>query len=76
MAVVDRASVDFCVENVSRLGLAQQKALDALSDRLVMYVLLDGEEVLGGNHAFFELLAGAVVAAKRGSILSSMSLTL
>ena len=46
--------------------LAQQEALDALSDRLVGYVLLDGEVVLGGNHALVEaeLLAGAVVAAK------------
>ena len=66
MAVPDLARVDFCVENVARLGLAQQEALDAPSDRLVAYVLLDGEAVLGGNHALVEaeLLAGAVVAAK------------
>ena len=66
MAVSNPARVDFCVENVARLGLAQQEALDAPSDRLVAYVLLDGEAVLGGNHALVqaELLAGAVVAAE------------
>ena len=66
MAVPDPARVDFCVENVARLGLAQQEALDAPSDRLVAYVLLDGEAVFGGNHALLqaELLAGAVVAAE------------
>ena len=66
MAVPDPACVDFCVENVARLGLAQQEALDAPSDRLVAYVLLDGEAVFGGNHALVqaELLAGAVVAAE------------
>ena len=66
MAVPDLACVDCCVENVARLGLAQQEALHAPSDRLVAYVLLDGEAVLGGNHALVEaeLLAGAVVAAK------------
>ena len=64
MAVLDTAHVDFCVKNVARLGLAQQEALYAPSDRLVAYVLLDGEAVLGGNHALIELLAGAVVAAK------------
>ena len=66
MAVLDPASLDFCVENVAHLGLAQQEALDAPSDRLVVYVLLDGNVVLGGNHALVEaeLLAGAVVAAK------------
>ena len=51
MEVLDPACVDFCIENVARLGLAQQEALDAPSDRLVAYVLLDGEAVLGGNHA-------------------------
>ena len=61
MAVLDPARVDFCVENVARVGLAQQEALDAPSDRLVAYVLLDGEVVLGGNHALIELLAGAIV---------------
>ena len=68
MAVLDPARVDFCVENVARLGLAQQEALDAPSDRLVAYVLLDGEAVLGGNHALIEaeLLAGAVVSGPRG----------
>ena len=66
MAVPDPARVDFCVENVARLGLAQQEALDAPSDRLVAYVLLAGEAVLGGNHALVEaeLLAGAAVSAK------------
>ena len=66
MAVLDPAHVDFCVENVSRLGLPQQEALDAPPDRLVAYELLDGEAVLGGNHALVEaeLLAGAVLAAK------------
>ena len=66
MAVPDPAHVDFCVENVARLCLTQQEALDAPSDRLVAYVLLDGEAVLGGNHSLVEaeLLAGAVVAAK------------
>ena len=66
MAVPDPAHVDFCVENVACLGIAQQEPLDAPSDRLVAYVLLDGEAVLGGNHALVEakLLAGAVVAAK------------
>ena len=60
MAVPEPARVDFCVKNVARLGLAQQEALDGPS------VLLDGEAVLGGNHALVEaeLLAGAVVAAK------------
>ena len=66
MAVPDPAHVDFSIENVARLGHTQQEALDAPSDRLVAYVLLDGEAVLGGNHALVEaeLLAGAVVAAK------------
>ena len=64
--VPNPAHVDFCIENVACLGLAQQEALDAPSDRLVAHVLLDGEAVLGGNHALdeTELLAGAVVAAK------------
>ena len=66
MAVLDLDGVDFCIENVARLGLAQQEALDAPSDQLVAYVLLDGEAVLGGNHALIEaeLLVGAVVVAK------------
>ena len=66
MAVPDLACVDFCVENVARLGLAQQEALDAPCDWLVTCVLLDGEAVLDGNHALIEaeLLAGAVVVAK------------
>ena len=66
MAVPDPACVNFCVEDVARLGLAQQEALDAPSDRLVAYVLLDGEAVLSGNHVLVEaeLLEGAVVAAK------------
>ena len=56
MAVPDPARVDFFVK----------EALDAPSDRLVAYVLLDVEAVLGGNHALAEaeLLAGAVVVAK------------
>ena len=64
MTVLDPARV----ENVARLGLAQQEALDALSDQLVANVLLDGEAVLGGNHALVEaeLLAGAVVAGYFG----------
>ena len=66
MAVLDPARVDFCVKNVARLGFAQQEALDAPSDWLVAYELLDGEAVLGGNHALVEaeLLMGAIVAAK------------
>ena len=66
MAVLDPACVDFCVENVAHLGLAQQEALDAPSDRLVVYVLLNGEAVPGGNHALVEaeLLVWAVEAAK------------
>ena len=66
MAVIDPPCFDFCVENVACLGLAQQEALDAPSDRLVAYVLLNGEAILGGYHALVEaeLLAGAVVAAK------------
>ena len=66
MAVPDPARVHFCVENVASLGLAQQEAVDAPSDRLVAYVLLDGEAVLGGNHALVEseLLAGPVVVTK------------
>ena len=66
MAVPDPAHVDFCVENVARLGLTHQEALDAPSDWLVAYVLLDGEAVLRGNHALVEagLLAWAVIAAK------------
>ena len=66
VAVLDPAHVDFCVENVSHLGLAQKEALDAPSDRLVSYVLLDGEAVIGDNHALVEaeLLAGAVIAMK------------
>ena len=38
--------VDFCIENVALLSLAQQEALDAPSDQLVAYVLLDGKAVL------------------------------
>ena len=66
VVVLYPAGVDFCIEDVVCLGLAQQESLDAPSDWLVAYVLLDGEEVLGGNHALVEaeLLAGAVVAAK------------
>ena len=43
-------------EDAACLGLAQQEALDAPSDRLFtyMYVLLDGKEVLGGNYANFQ----------------------
>ena len=64
MAVLDLASVDFCVEYVACLDLAQQEALDAPSNPLVTYVLLYCEAVLGGNHALIELLTGTVVAAK------------
>ena len=66
MAVLDPACVDFCIKNVALLGLTQQEALDAPSDWLVKCILLDGEAVLGLNHALVEaeLLAGAVVAAK------------
>ena len=66
MVVFDPAHIFFCVENIARLGLSQRKSLDAQSDRLVVYVLLAREVVLGGNHALVEaeLLAGAVVAAK------------
>ena len=67
MAVLDPARVDFCVKNVARLGLAQQEALDAPSDQLVAYVLLDGEAVLGGNHARIEaeLLGGGCSSGER-----------
>ena len=43
------AGVDFCVEHVAYLCLAQQEALDAPLDWLVAYELLDGEAVLGGS---------------------------
>ena len=65
MAVLHLVHVDFCVESVARLGLAEQEALDAPSDRLVTYVLLDGEAVLGGNHALI-----------KAEILLSLGLTL
>ena len=41
-----------------------QEALDTPSVLLVAYVLLDGQAVLGGNHALVkaEFLAGAVVS--------------
>ena len=66
VGVLYPACVDFCIKNEAHLGHAQQEDLDAPSLRLVVYVLLDGEEVLGGNHALIgdELLVGAVVAAK------------
>ena len=69
VAVLDPARVDFCVENVARLGLAQQEALDAQSDQLVAYVLLDGEAVLGVNHALVEaeLLAGCSSGEREGA---------
>ena len=62
----DPVRVDFCIQNVACLGITQQEAFAAPSDRLVMYVLLHGDAVLGGNHALVEaeLLAGAVVAAE------------
>ena len=59
VAVLYPAGADFCIEDVSCLGIPQQEALDVPSDRLVLYVLLDGEAVLGGNHA---LVKGWVVA--------------
>ena len=67
MVVLGLAHVHFCVENVAHLGLAQHEALDAPSDRLVAYLLLECKVVLGGNHALIEaeLLAGAVVTAKK-----------
>ena len=60
------AGVDFCVEDVACLGLAQQEAIDAPSEQLVTYVLLDGKAIVGGNYALFEaeLLPGAAVVAK------------
>ena len=66
MAVLDPPDVDSCVEYVALLGLAQQEALDVSSDQLVTYVLLDGQTVLGWNHALFEaeVLVGAVVVMK------------
>ena len=51
MWIQGQAGVDFCLEDVSCLGLAQQEALDAPSDQLVMFVQLEGKAVLGGNHA-------------------------
>ena len=63
MAVLDMACVDFCVENVAYLGLAQQKALDAPCDWLVAYVLLDGKVVLGGNHAL--IVGGGCSSSER-----------
>ena len=51
MLVVDPARVDFCIKNVARFGLTQQ---DAISDRLVVYVLLDGDAVLGGSRVVGE----------------------
>ena len=54
MVVLDPARVYFCIENVACLGLAQQEALDAPSDWLVAYVLLDRKAVPGGNHALVE----------------------
>ena len=42
------ARVDFCIENVARLGLAQQEALDAPSDRLSrMYCLMARRFLVG-----------------------------
>ena len=69
MAVPDPARVDFCVEDVAHLGLAQQEALDAPSVRLVRYVLLDGEAVLCGNHPLIEaeLLIYQVQEAPEGN---------
>ena len=66
MWIQGQAGVDFCVEDVSCLGLAQQEALDAPSDQLVMYVQLDGNAVLDGNHALVKakLLVGAVLVVK------------
>ena len=45
---------DFCFGEVACLFLAQQEALDAPSDWLVVYVLLDGEAVISGKHALFD----------------------
>ena len=64
VVVLPPAGADFYIEEVACLGLAQQEALDAPSDQLVMYVLL--EVVLGGNHALIEadLLKGVAVERK------------
>ena len=66
MAVLYPAGVDFCVEYVACLGVAQQEALDASTDRLVTYVLLDFTAILGENRALVEgeLFPGAEIAAK------------
>ena len=63
VAVLDPAGVDFCVEYVVCLGLAKQEALDAPSDRLVAYVMLDAGRFSVGVIEV-ELLVEAVVAAK------------
>ena len=57
MAVLDPACVDFCIENVARLDLTQQEALDAHLTSLSHHALIE---------AAFEaaLLAVAIVVAK------------
>ena len=64
--VTPACAADTQTEVLVARGAPEQEALDAPSDRLVAYVLLDGEAVFGGNHALVqaELLAGAVVAAE------------
>ena len=48
MVVLDPARVDFCIENVARLGLAQQEALDAhLTGLSHMYCLMAGRFLVG-----------------------------
>ena len=42
VAVLYRASADFCVKDVACLGPTQQEPLDAPSDWLVTYALLEG----------------------------------
>ena len=54
VAVLYLAGVDFCIEDISCLGLAHQEALDAPYDQLVDYVLLGGKAVLGQNQALIE----------------------
>ena len=59
-------SVDFGIKDAAFLGLAQQEALDALSDWLVVYVLLNGKVIGGWYHALIEAeqLVEAVIAVK------------
>ena len=60
VAILYPVGVDISIEDEACLGIAQQEALDAQTDRLVLYVLLDVKAVLGQKHALVsaELLAG------------------